>query len=357
MTDVAVFAVLAVAFDVRAGSFMHLIQSSLHFHGWFNGAVSFVVCVLLLPPVLRMAMHWQIHDLPGELKLHTIPTPRLGGVAMGGALLLGMSIGWTGLFLPAWSIFVAFLLVWTIGLIDDLRGLSPGLRLSAQIFAGLLVARSDWRLVVFGNVFIDAILTCLFVMLFINAFNFFDGADGLAAGVANIVSLGYALYYSTRAPSVGAAISWSLLGTSAAFLLFNFPPAKIFMGDSGSTVLGFLLAFIGLDFYKVHHAIGTHLLLPLIFAGLPLLDLFLAVFRRMRNGSSPFLGDRQHLYDLLRQQGWSARPIAFGSYLATALLVLLGWFCNHVNPLVALIAVGLTFGSLLITAVRLGSLR
>lgn len=336
---------------------MHIIPISLHYHGWFNGAVSFFICVLLLPPVLRFATYWKLHDLPGDLKLHTIPTPRLGGVAMGIALLGGMSIGWTGLFLPAWSVFVALLLVWTIGLIDDLRGLSPGLRLAAQITAGLLVARSDWRLVVFGNIFIDTILTCLFVMLFINAFNFFDGADGLAAGVANVVSVGYALYYSTRAPSVGAAVSWSLLGTSTAFLLFNFPPAKIFMGDSGSTVLGFLLAFIGLDFYKVHHTIGTHLLLPVIFAGLPLLDLFLAVFRRVRNGSSPFVGDRQHLYDLLRQQGWSARPIAFGSYLATALLLLVGWFCNHASPMMALIAVVLTFGSLLVTAVRLGSLR
>lgn len=336
---------------------MNPIDLSLHFHGWFNGATSFLVCVLLLPLVLRFATRWQIHDLPGELKLHTMPTPRLGGLAMGCALLAGMSIGGNGLFSPAWSVFLALVLVWLTGLFDDLADLPPVVRLIVQLAAGLLVARSDWRLMVSGNEFLDTILTCLFVVLFINSFNFFDGADGLAAGVAAVVSVGYAVLYSTRAPGVGAAVSWSLLGASVAFLLFNFPPAKIFMGDSGSTVLGFLVAFIGLDFNRVHHSVGTHLLLPLIFAGLPLLDLFLAVFRRMRNGTSPFLGDRRHLYDLLRQQGWSARPIALGSYLATALLVLVGWLCNHLSPALAVGAVILTFGSLFLTAVRLGSLR
>ena len=331
--------------------------SSVHFHGWFNGLVSFVACVCLLPLVLHFAVRWRIHDMPGELKLHTIPTPRLGGLAIGFALLVGMSLGGTGIYRHAWHIIFAFALLWIVGLLDDLTGLSPATRLVVQFCAGLLVAQSDWCLTVSHNQFVNIFLTCFFVMLFVNAFNFFDGADGLAAGTAAIVSLGYALLYSFRAASVGAALSWSLLGAAVAFLLYNFPPAKLFMGDSGSTVLGFLLAFIGLDFYKVHHAIGTHLLLPLIFAGLPLLDLFLAVFRRMRKGNSPFMGDRQHLYDLLRQQGWSDRPIAFGSYFATALLVILGWLCNHLSPVPALMAVLVTFGYLFVTAVRMGSLR
>ena len=336
---------------------IYQVSSSWHLHGWFNGAVSFFVCACLLPVILRLAIYWQIHDMPGELKLHTIPTPRLGGLAMGCALLVGMSPGGAGFYLRAWPIVLALVLLWIVGLLDDLGGLSPATRLIVQFSAGLLVAQSDWCLTVSGNFLLNVLLTCLFVMLFVNAFNFFDGADGLAAGVAGVVSLGYALLYSSRAPSVGAAMSWTLLGTSVAFLLFNFPPARIFMGDSGSTVLGFLLAFIGLDFYRVHHTIGTRLLLPLIFAGLPLLDLALAVFRRMSKGKSPFAGDRSHLYDLLRQRGWSDRPIAFGSYLATALLVALGWLCNHLSPLPALVAVFLTFGYLVIAAVRMGSLR
>ena len=97
--------------------------------------------------------------------------------------------------------------------------------------------------------------------------------------------------------------------------------------------------------------------MPLVFAGLPLLDLVLAVFRRLRKRTSPFLGDRQHFYDLLQQRGWSARPIALGSYLATAALVVLGLWCDRLNPTLAFVALSLIFGSLFITAVRLGSLR
>ena len=335
---------------------MDLFQTHLHFHGWFNGAVSLAVCALLLPFVLQLANRWQLHDLPGALKPHLAPTPRLGGLAMGCALVVGMSIGGSGLFSQALYVFLALLAVWLTGLVDDLHGLSPAVRLVVQILAGLLVSQTQWRLNVFSS-WLDVCLTCLFLMLFVNAFNFFDGADGLAAGVVAVASFGYVLLYTTRAPSVGMAVSWSLLGTSLGFLLFNFPPARIFMGDSGSTILGFLLAFLGLDFYRVHHAIGTHLLLPLIFAGLPLLDLCLAIFRRVRKRVSPFSGDRQHLYDLLHEQGWSARPIAFSSYLATAGLVALGWLCNYVNPVLALAAIIVAFGSLLITAVRLGSLR
>jgi UDP-GlcNAc:undecaprenyl-phosphate GlcNAc-1-phosphate transferase len=336
---------------------MDLAQMPLHFHGWFNGAVAFTVCALLLPGVLHFATRWGLCDLPGNLKPHLRPTPHLGGVAMGSAVIVGVSIGGTGLFSPALLVFVALLLIWATGLMDDLRDLHPGIRLAAQFLAGLLVSQTPWVLTTFSNRFVDVFLTCAFVMLFVNAFNFFDGADGLAAGVVGVASLGYALLYSARASSVGAAVSWSLLGTCLGFLLFNFPPAKIFMGDSGSTVLGFLLAFLGLDFYRVHHGIGTHLLLPIVFAGLPILDLFLAVFRRLRKRASPFQGDRQHLYDLLHEQGWSARPIAFGSYLATAALVLLGWVCSYLNPTIALAAIVLTFGSLFLTAVRLGSLR
>lgn len=336
---------------------MNMVQTPLHFHGWFNGAVAFVVCALLLPIVLRLANQWKLHDLPGALKPHVAPIPRLGGVGIGCALIVGISIGGMGLFSRALYVFLALLLVWITGLIDDLRGLSATTKLIAQIVAGLLVSQTAWRLAVFGSTLLDVCLTCFFVVLFINAFNFFDGADGLTAGVVAVAGFGYALLYSMRAPSVGAAVSWSLLGACLGFLLFNFPPARIFMGDSGSTVLGFLVAFLGLDFYRVHHAIGTRLFLPLIFAGLPLLDLFLAVFRRIRKRMSPFMGDRQHLYDLLQEQGWSARPIAFGSYLATAGLVLLGWLSTYLNPAVAFLAIAVAFGSLFITAVRLGSLR
>ena len=113
-----------------------LFQADTHFHGWFNGAASLAVCAVLLPLVLELANRWRLYDLPGTLKPHLVPTPRLGGLAMGCALIVGMSIGGTGLFSPALNVFVALLIVWLTGLVDDLRGLSPGIRLIAQTQIG-----------------------------------------------------------------------------------------------------------------------------------------------------------------------------------------------------------------------------
>jgi UDP-GlcNAc:undecaprenyl-phosphate/decaprenyl-phosphate GlcNAc-1-phosphate transferase len=89
---------------------------------------------------------------------------------------------------------------------------------------------------------------CLFLILFVNAFNFLDGVNGLAAGITAVIALGYALVPGAALSAFGGAVAWSLLGASAGFLFFNFPPAKIFIGDSGSTVLGFSVAILGLDF-------------------------------------------------------------------------------------------------------------
>src|SRR5215471_3946372 len=114
-------------------------MTPLHFYGWFNGSVALAVCIVLLPLVLRLAHQWELHDLPGTLKPHAAPTPRLGGIAMGAALVAGISVGGTGLFSPALLVFIALLLVWVVGILDDLADLPPGIRLVVQSMAGLLV--------------------------------------------------------------------------------------------------------------------------------------------------------------------------------------------------------------------------
>jgi len=328
-----------------------------HLHGWLSGLAAFTVCMLMLPLVRRLAMRWGLTDAPGALKIHAVPIPRLGGAALCCALLTGISIAGTALFSPAVDFYLALVLIWTFGLIDDLRSLPPQIKLVAQFAAGLLLARTQWELIISGSSILNAAATCLFVAVFVNAFNFFDGADGMAGGVAGIIGLGYVLLYANQEASVGRAVAWSLLGSCAAFLLFNFPPAKIFMGDSGSTVLGLVVAFLGLDFYRAHRGSGAHLLLPLAFAGLPLLDFFLAVFRRIRKGSSPFAGDRRHFYDLLLQRGWSAPPVALGAYGVTTILVVGGWLCIQPNWFVAIPVLSATFAFMLIAAIRLGSLQ
>jgi UDP-GlcNAc:undecaprenyl-phosphate GlcNAc-1-phosphate transferase len=326
-------------------------------HGYSAGVFAFLICAGLLPLIRHTAVNLGIHDNPGHLKIHVVPVPRLGGIAIGIAILASLMLSPFRAAPNVTGVCLALMVIWYIGLLDDLMNLSPIIRLVAQLFAGVLVSQTPWGLKLVGIPLFDIVLTCLFIAVFVNAFNFLDGADGLAAGVAGFIALGYAALYSSPVLAIGGLAAWVLLGACLAFLAFNFPPARIFMGDSGSTTLGFVVAFLALDFYRVHYHIGTRWLLPLVFAALPLLDFLLAIVRRIRRRVSPLSGDRQHFYDLLLERGWSSIQVAFGAYAVTGALLIVGWFCMDANWQLSLIASLATVFALLFLAARLGALR
>jgi UDP-GlcNAc:undecaprenyl-phosphate GlcNAc-1-phosphate transferase len=326
-------------------------------HGYLGGVLAFVICVSLLPVIRATAIKLGVHDLPGHLKIHAVPIPRLGGIAIGVAVLASLMLSPVRNSPQLVGICLALMVIWYVGLLDDLMNLSPGFRLVAQLAAGVLVSQTPWGLKLTGIPIIDVVLTCLFIAVFVNAFNFLDGADGLAGGVAGFIALGYAALYSSPVLAIGGLVAWVLLGSCLAFLAFNFPPARIFMGDSGSTTLGFIVAFLALDFYRVHYHIGTRWLLPLVFSALPLLDFFLAVLRRIQRRVSPLSGDRQHFYDLLLDRGWSSIQVAFGAYAVTGALLIVGWLCMDARWQVSLVASLATVAGLLALAVRLGAFR
>jgi UDP-GlcNAc:undecaprenyl-phosphate/decaprenyl-phosphate GlcNAc-1-phosphate transferase len=187
--------------------------------------------------------------------------------------------------------------------------------------------------------------------------NFLDGADGLASGVAGIIGATYALLPWPAGDRLAPAVACALAGLCAGFLFFNFPPAKIFLGDSGSTVLGLSIGFLSLSFYRLPFATGQRMLLPLVVAGLPLLDVTLAIIRRIRGRASPFFGDRRHIYDLLAARGASARMVALACYVATALLGLIGFVAVRAKPVYFSFLASCGVGALLVTAIRMGALR
>ena len=259
-------------------------------------AVALGSAVALVPLVRRLCFRWGIFDPPGHLKIHSEPIPRLGGVAIACALIAGIAATSRGADGSALFLVAALGLVWLTGLIDDLRGLAPFFRLLAQIGAALLLYAGGWRMAVFSSGAFGIFAQCLFVILFVNAFNFLDGVDGLASGITAVIALGYALMPGAALSAFGHAVAWSLAGACAGFLFFNFPPAKIFMGDLGSTVLGFSVAFLGLDFMEARGAGGAtgSLLFPFLIAALPILDALLVVARRVARGKSPLQADREH---------------------------------------------------------------
>ncbi|MGA6961914.1 MAG: MraY family glycosyltransferase, partial [Candidatus Acidiferrales bacterium] len=301
----------------------------------FPKAIAFAAALLLVlaavPIIKRLCIRWRLFDPVGPLKIHASPVPRLGGIAIAAALLAGTLFAARAANSSLMFFGAAVALIWIAGLIDDIRELSPQLRLLAQIGGASLLYSGGWRLWPSGPSIVALLADCLWVVPFVNAFNFLDGADGLTAGVTSVIALAYIVFPAPALGIVGYAVAWSLLGACLGFLIFNFPPAKIFMGDSGSEVLGFGVAFLGLDFIATRGArTGAPVLIfPLLIAALPLFDAMLAVLRRVESGRSPFHGDRRHFYDLLRASGWTPRRVAITCYALTALLAGLGWLATE----------------------------
>jgi UDP-GlcNAc:undecaprenyl-phosphate/decaprenyl-phosphate GlcNAc-1-phosphate transferase len=321
--------------------------------------VAFVLSTALTPLVRSLCIRFAVFDPPGPLKIHRRPIPRLGGTAIALAIVGGCSLQ-KSLPLDSFALFLGSLaLVWIAGLVDDLRGLPPIVRLAAQAASALLLWSDGWHVPFFANSLWNAIATCLTVIVLINAFNFLDGSDGLAAGVAATVALMFAITFSQNAAASPFTLiaAWSLFGATAGFLLYNFAPASVFMGDSGSTLLGFTIAFLALS---PPHSPSPRLkvfVFILFAAALPLLDAGLAFFRRLRTQTSPLIGDRMHFYDLLLRRGWSPRKVALTSYTVTALLSAFGWIALHLPEPYAAVLAATVFAALFLVALQLGSLR
>jgi UDP-GlcNAc:undecaprenyl-phosphate GlcNAc-1-phosphate transferase len=321
------------------------------------GVPAFITTLVLVPLIRRLCNRWGLFDQSGPLKIHLGAIPRLGGVAMAASIAAGVGFNLPIKSMPICPFLAALVLIWGVGFIDDIRGLAPILRLAVQIFGGILLWYGGWRLPLLTYSSVNLAGVCLFVMLFANAFNFLDGADGLCAGVTAIIATGYILLPGITLSRLGSLVAWSLLGTSTGFLFFNFPVANIFMGDSGSTVLGFCVAFLGLDLYRsnVTNLNGIIVFFPLLIAAVPLLDGILVVSRRLRGHRKVLAGDRCHFYDFLMAQRWSSRRIAITAYATSAAMCGIAGLALKCEFRIAFILCLTSVTTLLLFGLRLGT--
>jgi UDP-GlcNAc:undecaprenyl-phosphate GlcNAc-1-phosphate transferase len=290
-------------------------------------AISFILALALVPVVMWAARRWDVVDRPGGRRQHRGAIPRMGGVAIYGGfvganlLVRALPEAW----LPAttdpneafrWlGLMVGATFVVAFGLLDDKYGFKSGPQYLAQIAAGAIA--------IFFTIFIERInnpfgpgqivfpwyviwpLTIFWFMGFINTVNFLDGVDGLAAAVAGVVTVVLAIHmYRTGQASV-MLIALALLGSVLGFLLFNWPPAKIFMGSAGSYLLGFTLAALGL-------IAGARVATVLLVMGLPIMDVAWLIWWRWRHHKPLFQGDRNHLHFRLLDKGFTPRQIVLG---------------------------------------------
>lgn len=316
---------------------------------------AFGASVCLIPVVRYFALQWGLYDRAGELKIHVGAIPRVGGVAIAIAFVTALVASGQLLNREIVYFLGALVLVWLVALVDDLRDLPSSIRLFAQAVSAVLLYSGGWRADISHHPVINLFGTIVLVMWFVNSINFVDGADGLAAGITAVAALAFAILFAAQAAYLLLASATALLGCCLAFLIFNFPPASIFMGDCGSTTLGVVLGSLTLAFLRSHHGATLEIGVPLLFAALPLADAAFAVIRRLQQGKSPFAGDRRHFYDLLLNRGWSGRKVALVSYLASAVFALTGLLGEISHMTVPLIILAST--AVLVLGVHLGSLK
>jgi UDP-GlcNAc:undecaprenyl-phosphate GlcNAc-1-phosphate transferase len=272
--------------------------------------------LLLVPLVWRLALRFGLIDQPDERKIHQTPIPRLGGVGVWLAFMLALgAVAWWIQPLPHGQALSGILaggaLLFLLGLLDDLFQLSPYVKLAGQLLAasvafvlGVQINTLDLpgsaMLVLNGLSFP---ITVLWLVGVTNSLNFIDGVDGLAGGVITMSALTLAVVAGFTHQPLAALLATLLAGANLGFLVFNFHPARIFMGDSGALFSGFTLAAIAVT--GVLKTPIVVMLLPILVLSVPLLDITYSTFRRLFRGSNPFLPDADHIHHRLLKAGLS----------------------------------------------------
>jgi UDP-GlcNAc:undecaprenyl-phosphate GlcNAc-1-phosphate transferase len=287
--------------------------------------MSMVLAFGITPPVIAIARKLGAMDHPGPRRIHDAPVPRLGGLAMAISVL---AVCWLAYRIPGplrgmdqrplFAFTVASIPILILGVIDDLKGAAPLVKLAFQAVAAVILTGFGLGVPVISLPFGGGLPTGLFnvpltigwVLIVINAINLVDGLDGLAAGAVFIASMALWWIGRTHADIYVMFVTAALAGATLGFLRYNFPPARIFMGDTGSQFLGLGLATVSLiDNRK--GATTITLLFPLVAMGVPILDGVLAFFRRLAGGQPVFRGDSEHIHHRLLRIGLSKRAALF----------------------------------------------
>ncbi len=328
---------------------------------WEYAAVfgaSLVLAFVLTPVALAFAERRMILDHPADHKGHESPIPYLGGLAIVVALSLAAvaaavvrppSSGFDEL---AAVLGIAVVLS-VVGLLDDLRGLGPIVRVIVEAGAGLGVWAVGAGVDFTGSEPFDAVVTILWVVGITNAFNLLDNMDGLSAGVAVIAATSFFVLAQINGQFLVAALSVALAGCALGFLRHNFHPAKIYMGDAGSLYLGFVLAYVGLKL-RFDAPDEITFLVPILVLGVPILDTTLVTAARLRHGRSPFLGGQDHISHRLVRLGLPVRGAVGTIYVAAATLGTLAFVVSRVDRTSAYILAGLVTALGILGAFALG---
>ncbi|MFC2646931.1 glycosyltransferase family 4 protein [Atopobium sp. oral taxon 416] len=330
----------------------------MHIQHWLPYFILFaaacITALLVTPLASKIAWKVDAVDRPEARRINTKPIPRMGGIAIFVALLVTYIMLFSGLksfqlpltLMPPRQFSVdyqilglAVVVIFVTGLLDDKFTLKPHQKLIGQILAGIIAAASGLVLGSIINPFTGKIMslglwtypiTVLYLVAYTNIINLIDGLDGLASGIGMISSLTmFILAFGARRFDA-AALAISLAGACLGFLRYNFHPASIFLGDSGSMLIGFMLGTISL--LNVTRIAGlTTIIIPLVVAGIPIMDTFSAIIRRLRGHVSISQADRGHIHHRLIAEGYDQRQAVLVMYAWTIVLCIGAYVMTQVE--------------------------
>ncbi len=286
------------------------------------------ISCFITPFVKLLARKVGAMDIPkDQRRMHNRPIPRMGGLGIFLAFMISFLVFSKEINAELRGILIGATLIVALGIVDDIKTLRALPKFAVQIVAAIIVVAHGCRIENFLGwqlpVWLSCIATVIWIVMLTNAVNFIDGLDGLAAGVSAI-SAGTMLFvalllFPDPNAITSAIILAALFGGCIGFIPYNFNPATIFMGDTGSTFLGFMLASVSIfGLFKTYAAISFAV--PFLLLGLPIFDICFAVIRRLAKGQSPMHADRGHVHHRLIDMGFSQKQAVAISYLISAIL-------------------------------------
>ncbi len=328
---------------------------------------AFMIAFAAIPSIIRIASRLHLYDEPNERKLHGGKTPLLGGVAVFASMLFAFTLGAAQYFEPK-HIFIitALILLFFFGLRDDIAPLAPLKKLSGQVLAAMIVILfSDIRLSGLHGLFgihglsysISIIISLVMILFIVNAYNLIDGIDGLASGLAIISTLAFAALFYVYGDMLMAVLALSLAGALVGFLPHNFFKARIFLGDTGTMTIGFILAFFSLHFISLTRTNPvegwfSYTTAPVIVFSIlviPLIDALRVFTIRIMHRRSPFIGDRNHIHHRLLEAGIKPPFVSILLYIVNIVFILSSWWLRELNP--SFVLLGMMLSALIFTQI------
>lgn len=313
-----------------------------------GGLIAFLITFTVIPAIITVARVKKLYDEPDDnRKLHKEPIPSLGGLGMfiGFIFSIMLSISFSGE-APEFQYYIAaFLLIFFVGIKDDIIIISPVKKFAGQIIAAailiykakLVITNMDGFLGIYQlNTACSYMLTLFALVVIINAFNLIDGIDGLAGSLGLVSSLVFGIFFLINKNIPYAVLAFTFAGSLVAFLVYNFHPARIFMGDTGSLMIGLVNSILVIKFIETGSnysfypvtaspALGFGILL------VPLMDTLRVFSIRILHGRSPFKPDRNHIHHVLLNHGFNHKSVTFTCIIATLTITGLTFFFQKIG--------------------------